>query len=51
MKKVEKMTTKQYVKFIAEMPEQEKEAKQYCEELGVDFEDVKTYDWGFEWQE
>ena len=51
MRKVAKLNTNEYVNLIAKLPEEEAKAKRYCKRHNIDFEDVKTYDWGFEWQD
>ena len=51
MKTVNDLTLNEYVNLIAHMPEDESKAKTYCKRKGIDFEDVKTYDWGLPWQE
>ena len=51
MKTVAMLTLTEYTTLVAKMPEDEAKAKAFCKRKGVDFADVKTYDWGFSWQE
>lgn len=51
MKTVAMLTDTEYVDLIVKLPEDENKAKAYCKRKGIDFADVKDYDWGFSWQE
>ena len=50
MRTVEMLTDKEYTDLIVSLTDDEKRAKKICKKFDVDFEDVKDYDWGFEWQ-
>ena len=50
MRTVKMLTDKEYTDLIISLTDDEKSAKKICKKFDVDFEDVKDYDWGFEWQ-
>ena len=50
MRTVKMLTDKEYTDLIISLTDDEKRAKKICKKFNVDFEDVKEYDWGFEWQ-
>lgn len=49
-RKVEELTMDEYTDLIIGLTDDENKAKKLCKKMNVDFEDVKYYDWGFEWQ-
>ena len=50
LRMVEELNDREYIDLIITLNDDEKEAKKICAKMNVDFEDVKFYDWGFDWQ-
>ena len=50
MRLVAELNDEEYVDLIVGLADDVNEAKGFCERMHVNFEDVKCYDWGFDWQ-
>ena len=50
MRLVAELNDAEYADLIVGLVDDVKEAKEFCERMNVNFEDVKCYDWGFDWQ-
>lgn len=49
MRKIEELSNEEYMDLVYAC-ETEEDAREYCEFYGIDFEEVKESDWGYDWQ-
>lgn len=50
MRKVSELNYKEWDKLVRSLTDDKKKAKKLCKKMKVDFHDVKSHDWGFDWQ-